>query len=338
MGCTVSTEDCEVLVGCLVQNISICCKPQHVADVMWALCKFRAAAPSTHQQLHPSTVQLLEELPSFVEAEHTAFTHQNISDMAMAAATLDYHVAGLMAALVAAARPKLDVFRPQDLANLVWALAVQEPMESEQVFLDSQRIVVVTLRRCSARDVGNIAWAYSVVLGQGVGAPLATELLQRAVKVRRALAAEGKLQLYSLVMLLPAEVTAMLRPEVQHLVDQCRTRDIAAVKELPPSVVQRQVVEAMDGGLQPGVELFAEGGLLCIGIAVLDMAGPGHRVAVEVYGSSGATPATGPTGSWVPRCCGGGCWSGTGGWWWVCRCGSGICGGTRWAVPEGAAG
>jgi hypothetical protein len=286
MACTVSPQDCEALVGWLVQNISSC-KPQAVSNTVWALSRLQPARTSTQQQqLQPSTVQLLEALPAFVEATWTAFNPQGISNTALAAATLEYHVPGLMAALVSAARPQLQAFNLQDLANLLWALAVLEPMESQQVFRELEQTVGGMLGSFNAQEVGNVAYAYGVVLGQQVHRQLATALLQRAVEVQGHLTVEGERQLYSMVMLLPAEVAATLQPEVQRLVEECRAAHLAAARVSAASQVQRQVYQVLRGmgGLQPELEHIAEGGLFCIDVALNLEAGPGQRVAVEVDG------------------------------------------------------
>jgi hypothetical protein len=287
IGSTVCPVDCGALVGWLVQNISSC-KPQQVANTVWALSRLQPASGSTQQQqLQPSTVQLLEALPAFVEANKKGFNPQEMSNTALAAATLEYHVPGLMAALLAAARPQLQSFNCQDLANLLWALALLEPMESQQVFRELEQTVAGMLGSLTGQGVGNIAWGYSVVLGQQVDRQLATALLQRAVEVQGDLKVEEKRQLYSMVMLLPADVAATLQPEVQRLVQECRAANVAAGRVSLASQVQRQVYQVLRGigeGLQPELEHVAEGGLFCIDIAFNLAAGPGQRVAVEVDG------------------------------------------------------
>jgi hypothetical protein len=287
MGCPVSPVASGALVGWLLQNISSC-KPQAVANTVWALSKLQPARTSTQQQqLQPPTVQLLEALPAFVEANMAAFTPQGISNTALAAATLEYHVPGLMAALVSAARPQLQAFNPQEVANLLWALAVLEPMESQQVFHELEQTVAGMLGSFNAQGASNTAWAYSVVLGQQVDRQLATALLQRAVEVEGGLTVEGKGQLYSMVMLLPAGVAATLQPEVQRLVEECRAAYCAPTHESAASKVQGQVYQVLSsfgGAMHPVLEHVAEGGLFCIDIALKPKAGPGQRVAVEVDG------------------------------------------------------
>jgi hypothetical protein len=189
--------------------------------------------------------------------------------------------------MLSAAQPKLHAFNPQELANLLWALAALEPMESQQVFRELEQTVAGMLGSFNAQDVSNTAWAYSAVLGQQMDRQLATALLQRAVEVQGDLTLEGKCQLYSMVMLLPAEVAAALQPEVQRLVEKCRAAHIAAATVSAASQVQRQVYQVlrgMGGGLQPVLEYIAEGGLFCIDIALKPKAAPEQRVAVEVDG------------------------------------------------------
>jgi hypothetical protein len=237
------------------------------------------------RQLVAATVR---KLSGRAPSKAAQFTPQNLSNIALAAARLEHREPGLLPAVMEAAQPLLQQFNAQDLANLLWALAVLEPTDSQGAIRQLLPWVVDKLGSFNAQGVANTAWACAVVLGQQVDVLLAMALLHRAASVQDTLQAEERNQLYQMVMLLPGGHAAVVaqEPGLQGLLAGCRDSFMAAATQSKESSLQREVHRSLQQiqGLAPHLGYVTEDGLLCVDIALLDR--DGVRVAVEVDGPS----------------------------------------------------
>jgi hypothetical protein len=263
------------------------CRPREVSRFLWVLSQVVATCPkpATYTQLPPKTARLLAELPPFVRENSKRMSPQVLSNTALAAASLRYHVPGLMQALTAAAPGCIRNLKPRELSNFMWALATLEPEHSAPFFKHWQELVAAKLRSCNAQNVCNLAWAYGVVLGRGVGLELAVALFERAARVQDELYDEGKRQLFALLVLLPELQAALARrPELLQLADECRAARMSSVATSRASKTQREVYEAVRGweGVEAALrhEQAVGGAMVCVHVA-LKTAG-GEQVAVEL--------------------------------------------------------
>jgi hypothetical protein len=283
MGHPLPQQDVDVLLGFLVQHKGQA-TPQGLANTLWALSKLQP--PSS--PLSSTCRQLLAHLPGLVRSKAVQFKPQNLSNIALAAATLEHREPGLLPAVMEAAQPLLPQFNSQELANLPWALAVLEPTHSQGATLQLLPWVVDKLGSCNAQEVANTAWACAVVLGQQVDVQLAMALLHRAASIQDTLQAEDKRQLYQMLMLLPGGQAAVVaqEPGLQGLLAGCRDRFVEAARESHASDFQLEVHRALQRiqGLSPSFEYVTEDGLFSVDVALF--VGEGVRVAVEADGPS----------------------------------------------------
>jgi very-short-patch-repair endonuclease len=283
MGHPLQQQDVDVLLGLLVQRKEQA-DPQHLANTVWAVSKLHPPSSARSSACR----QLLAHLPGLIRSKAGQFKPQELSNIAVAAATLQHREPGLLPAVMEAAQPLLQQFNTQGLANLLWALAVLEPTASQVPMLQLLPWVVDKLGRCNAQEVAITAWACAVVLGQQVDVQLASKLLHRAASVQDPLQGESKNQLYQMVMLLPGGHAAVVaqEPGLQALLADCRDSFIAAAGDSHASDFQREVHQALQQiqGLSPSFEHATDDGLFCVDVALFVR--EGVRVAVEADGSS----------------------------------------------------
>jgi hypothetical protein len=179
------------------------CLPHAMTIAMWALGigGYSAAA-----------MKLQKPLLAYLQANSADFKPQDLSMTANALAKLGLHCPELFSALVAAAKPKLDEFDSQELANLLHSLASLEPTTYCSFFKELQPLLLSRLWGFKEQDVANTGWAYAVVLGEKTSREMVLGILWAACG-KGVDQIEHLVQLFQLMAVSSAEVQAAVEAD-----------------------------------------------------------------------------------------------------------------------------
>jgi len=157
MGLQLPEQQVHQLMAALVQKQQDA-KPQELANTLWAAATIWCAC----MRLQLPLQQVLQLVAALVQKQQDA-TPQNLSNTALALAKLGLHDAQLFAALTAAAKPKVQQFKSQELCNLCWAVAVadQQQLVEEAVVMVKQ---AAGSSMWSSTVAGNLQQLYQVHL------------------------------------------------------------------------------------------------------------------------------------------------------------------------------
>jgi hypothetical protein len=226
------------LVEALVQSAAWC-NPQNMANTMWALGSggYPEAALALQQPLH-----------AFLTRHRADFQAQHLSNLVIGLAKLTHHFPELVSTPVVAVKPKLSEFKEQELANLLWSLAVLEPCAHLRLFKEVEPELVSRLPGCDQQALANIAWAYAVVLGDQASRELALGLLRAVCGNERPPATNGYRQLFQLMAVRSSEVQAAVaaNEQLSELRVRCATAYAGGQEAYHPTLFADQIAEMED--------------------------------------------------------------------------------------------
>jgi hypothetical protein len=232
-----STQEALQFVNCMIQNASAS-KPQHMANTMWALATGGHAA---------ACLELQQPLQVFLEGRRVEFEPQDISNIAISLAKLGHHSPKLMGSLLEAATPKLHTFLDQQVANLLWSLAVLEPTTHHSFFKKVEPLMMSRMHYFDRQTVSTIAWAHAVVLGEQTSAEVALGLFCAAAKHEQPIAIEGLTQLFQLMAVSSSEVQAAVEADasLRGLRERCGRAYAGVVETYHVSPFDKQVQDLL---------------------------------------------------------------------------------------------
>jgi hypothetical protein len=247
------------VMDALVSRMVVCltsasedCTPQAASNAMWALGggDYSAAA-----------LRLQQPLLAFLQKHSAEFTSRDLSTIAISLAKLGHHYPELFSALVEAAKPTIEEFDNQALANLLQSLAILEPTTHFDFFQELQPLLLTRLWDVGEQGLANIAWAYAVVLGDGTSTALALGIFREAMQQEQA-SVEGLRQLFQLMAVSSSEVQAAVEADqsLRGLRERCG-RAYAALGEGPHVTrLDKQVQELLPA---PRAELNPKSAVTC---------------------------------------------------------------------------
>jgi hypothetical protein len=232
--------------------------------------------------------------------------HHPVSTPAVMKQTGLHHEQSVLDAIVRdAVLPRLDALIPQQLSNLLWAVAVLEPQRHQQTFLQMSGAVLGRLDTFNAQDLSNAAWALAVVAGDCDWLKdAAPHFLCAAIKDHGCLTHEGRAQLFQFFFvcgLYDGEAAQKLDPSSTRLLMDCKETFQQASQQSRDSELQRSVCRALEStGWFRSVlyEHYTADKLFGIDIAVqkedgrwvaVEVDGPSHYTSTKPYQLVGAT-------------------------------------------------